>query len=132
MAPAAATQSPAALDAPPAAAASAESPAAASPLPLESHWQQKLRKLGMVASEALKISFVGHAKPARTSLEVSAQSAARATADVEQGLAMRATVCDQLLDLAEALRGMREDAGADSDGGGNTALWPRAAELVER
>ena len=92
---------------------------------VDSKAQQRLQRLQRQASDALRHAFSGHAKPARAQLEAVAQSAAKSDSLVTQGAALRASVCEDLLDLADSVRGMRDDLGSS----GNTALWPRATEV---
>ena len=84
--------------------------------------------MGIASSPQRCPPSASHAKTARAQLEATAQSAAKADTLVTQGVALRAGACDGLLDLAEAVRGMR-DALGDEESNNNTALWPRAAEI---
>ena len=87
------------------------------------HAQQRLAKLNASAAEALRHSFAAHARTARSQLEASAQSAARGASMAGEARAARATVAQDLVDLAESMRRMRDETGD------NAALWPRAAEV---
>ena len=97
------------------AAAAAPSP------PVEGRLQQKLRKLGEQATDALRASYASQVRAPRASLEASAQSAARTAASVEQSAAQTGAVAADLRALAASLSTLRDD---EESLGNNVSLWP--------
>ena len=111
----------------PAGAVSADSePAPAARVsPSEGKLQQQLRALGEQAAEALRLSYVTHARDPRTKLEAVAQSAARAASSVDQSATQSVQVSNDLRLLARSLMSIRDDDAL----GNNSSLFPRVGDV---
>ena len=94
------------------------------PPPVEGRLQQQQRKLGDMATKALRASFMAHTREARANLEATAQSASHSASTIEQSAMQSVQISNELRVLARSLSALRDDDAL----GNNASLFPRASE----